>query len=221
MLDSFEMYGADGMLSDNAGEASEGPDTISISGTIKYLGDLGVNLDEVAVLALLTELNAPTMGELSREGFVSGWKSQNADTLSKQQALVSSLRHNLSTDIQLFRRVYKHTFFLARNPGQKAVLLEAAIEYWRLLLQSPSIRWSTESTPWLMWWIEYLESRWKKSVGKDMWDQTGIFVQKSIEDESMGWWSEDGAWPGVLDEFVVFVKEKREEREGKMEVEWM
>lgn len=42
-----------------------------------------------------------------------------------------------------------------------------------------------------------------------MWDQTGIFVLKSLEDEDMGWWSEDGAWPGVLDEFVGFVRERR------------
>jgi len=35
----------------------------------------------------------------------------------------------------------------------------------------------------------------------------------------MAWWSEEGAWPGVLDEFVVYVKEKREERGGEMEVE--
>lgn len=33
---------------------------------------------------------------------------------------------------------------------------------------------------------------------------------KSLEDETMSWWSEDGAWPGVLDDFVTFVNEKRE-----------
>ena len=47
-----------------------------------------------------------------------------------------------------------------------------------------------------------------------MWDQTGIFATKSKEDESMAWWSEDGAWPGVLDEFVGFVREKRPGRGG-------
>lgn len=36
-----------------------------------------------------------------------------------------------------------------------------------------------------------------------------MFVQKSQGDESMSWWSEDGAWPGVLDDFVGYVKEKR------------
>lgn len=52
-----------------------------------------------------------------------------------------------------------------------------------------------------------------------MWEQTGVFIMKCGEDESMAWWSEEGAWPGVLDEFVVFVKEKRGERGGEMEVE--
>ena len=190
-------------------EPKASPDTIGIDGTIQYLGDLGVNLDEVAVLAVLTELSAPTMGELTREAFVAGWKTHNADTLPKQQAVLASLRHSLATDHSLFKRVYKHTFLLARNPGQKAVQLDAAIEYWRLLLQSPSLSWNTSTTPWLTWWIEYLEAKWKKSVNRDMWDQTGEFVMKSLADESMSWWSEDGAWPGVLDEFVAFVEAKR------------
>lgn len=42
-----------------------------------------------------------------------------------------------------------------------------------------------------------------------MWDQTGSFMLKSLGDESMSWWSEDGAWPSILDEFVVYVREKR------------
>ena len=46
-------------------------------------------------------------------------------------------------------------------------------------------------------------------MSKDMWEQTGVFVGKCREDESMAWWSEEGAWPGVLDEFVVYVREKR------------
>lgn len=36
-----------------------------------------------------------------------------------------------------------------------------------------------------------------------------MFAGKSLEDETMGWWSEDGAWPGCLDEFVGFVRAKR------------
>lgn len=108
-----------------------------------------------------------------------------------------------------FKRVYKQTFLIARLPGQKIVPLETSFEYWRLLFTAPSLSWNTPDTPWLTYWLDYLETRWKKSVSKDMWDQTGVFALKSLEDESMSWWSEDGAWPGVLDEFVVYVREKR------------
>ena len=89
--------------------------------------------------------------------------------------------------------------------------LDQAIEYWKLLLSAPSVSWTSNTTPWLFWYIEYLEGKWKKAVSKDMWDQTGLFVLKSLEDESMSWWNEEGSWPGVIDEFVAYVREKREQ----------
>jgi len=42
---------------------------------MRYLGDLGVKLDEPVLLAILTDISAPTMGEMTRSGFVEGWKS--------------------------------------------------------------------------------------------------------------------------------------------------
>lgn len=109
----------------------------------------------------------------------------------------------------MLKRVYKHTFLLARASGQKSVALDAATEYWRLLFTSPSLKWSTPSSPWLDWWFEFLEEKWKKSVNKDMWDQTLSFAEKTLADEDMSFWSEDSAWPGVIDDFVAFVGEKR------------
>lgn len=53
---------------------SQDADVIGVDGTMRYLGDLDVKLDDVVVLAILTELSAPTMGELTRDGFVGGWK---------------------------------------------------------------------------------------------------------------------------------------------------
>lgn len=42
---------------------------------------------------------------------------------------------------------------------------------------------------------------------------------KCLKDESMGWWSEDGAWPGVLDEFVGYVRERRGGKEEPEEMD--
>ncbi len=71
------------------------------------------------------------------------------------------------------------------------------------------MNWATVSTKWLELWTQYLQDKWTKTVNKDMWNQTFEFFQKSMQDESMSFWSEDGAWPGVIDDFVVYVKEAR------------
>ncbi|KAL9606660.1 MAG: hypothetical protein Q9179_000182 [Wetmoreana sp. 5 TL-2023] len=202
--------------------ASEEPDTIGVDGSMRYFADLGIALDEPVVLVVLTELNAPTMGELTRQGFVDGWKRLRANNITEQKSTLPSLRHSLpSSSGGLFLTTYKSTFRLALSPGQRSLPLDTAIEYWRLLLSPPSLSWNTKTTPWLDWWIEYLTTKWKKGVSKDMWVQTGVFVGKSLEDEGMGWWSEDGAWPGVLDEFVGFVRGKRGVDGGDGEAEEM
>ena len=54
---------------------------------MRYLMDLGVKLDEVVVLAVLTELSAPTMGEFTRAGFVSGWQNHRYVVHTRHQAL--------------------------------------------------------------------------------------------------------------------------------------
>ncbi|KAL8714694.1 MAG: hypothetical protein Q9225_006542, partial [Loekoesia sp. 1 TL-2023] len=160
------------------------PDTIGVEGSMHYLSDLGLSLDEPVVLAILTELNAPTMGELTREGFVDGWKRLRAPTLADQKSTLPNLRASLPSSPQgLFRTTYRHTFRLALSPGQRSLPLDTATEYFRLLLSPPSLNWSTATTPWLDLWLEYLTTKWKKAISKDVWEQTGVFVQKSLEDE--------------------------------------
>jgi len=199
--------------------ATDPADTITVNGAMRYFTDLKVELEEITVLVICEALKSPTIGEFVRDGFIEGWKTLGAETLDKQRALVPRLRKAIQTDQTLFKRVYRNTFLLARNPGQKAVALDTAIDYWNLFFRNSSgITWNTASTPWLDWYIEYIQERWKKTVNRDMWNMTLEFVLKSTEDEAMNWWEEAGAWPGVLDDFVHFVNEKRE-KAGKMEVE--
>lgn len=108
-----------------------------------------------------------------------------------------------------FKRVYKHTFISSKEKGQKALPLDNAITYWTMLFSPPGMAWVTDTTNWLDLWVEFLQSKWTKSVNKDMWNMTFEFFQKTMQDDEMSFWSEDGAWPGVIDEFVGYVKEKR------------
>ncbi|EMD87806.1 hypothetical protein COCC4DRAFT_199932 [Bipolaris maydis ATCC 48331] len=186
-------------------------DVVGVEGTMKFFADIGVNAEDLDALATFEIIQAPTMGEMSREGFVKGWTERNCDTVDKQRMYIQSVKEELPKNKELFTRVYKFTFPLARAQGQKAVALDSAVVFWELLFGSPlsAVKWSTEKTPWLSWWTEFVNSQWKKSVNKDMWNETLKFAQLTLEDESMGFWSEESSWPSVIDEFVEWVKKEK------------
>ena len=125
----------------------------------------------------------------------------------------------MKTDMLLFKRVYRHAFICSKEKGQKALSLENALVYWEMLFGPSGKPWITSSTNWIELWLGFLNAKWTKSVNKDMWNQTFEFFQKSLQDESMSFWSEDGAWPGVIDDFVAYAKEKRGDVPESMETD--
>lgn len=60
-------------MADTLAEANDPQDTMGVNGSMRFLQAIGVDLAEPTVLAIAEALNAPTMGEFSREGFVAGW----------------------------------------------------------------------------------------------------------------------------------------------------
>ncbi|OCK78399.1 hypothetical protein K432DRAFT_383913, partial [Lepidopterella palustris CBS 459.81] len=177
------------------------PDTIGVTGMTKYLKDIAVEIEDIGMLAVSEIIQTPSMGEMTREGFVEGWTTQNCDTLDKQKAHMRALLKALPTSKDTFSKIYKYTYQMARTGNQKAVQLDMAIAYWQLLFSSPSsaVQWSSGSTPWLEWWTEFLNNRWKKSVNKDMWNETLKFAVMTLEDEGLGFWNEEASWPSVVD----------------------
>ncbi|KAF1815756.1 DUF298-domain-containing protein [Eremomyces bilateralis CBS 781.70] len=186
------------------------PDTIGMDGMMRYLGDLKVSVESIGLFVVSEIVKSPSMGEMKREKFIEGWQELGADTISKQQSLAKSIQSQLPKDPAVFKRVYRHTFSLGINSERaRTIDLEMAIEFWKVLFSSQGWRWASKTTDWLALWQEYLLSNWKKGVNRDMWDQTYQFALKTMEDERLGFWSEDAAWPGVIDEFVVWSNEKR------------
>ncbi|KKK20899.1 hypothetical protein ARAM_006447 [Aspergillus rambellii] len=196
----------------------DNPDGIGIEGAIRFLGDIQVELDEVACLAIAELLQCPSMGEFTREGFLN---DESCDTIEKMTTHAANLRARIPLEPALFRRVYRFTFPLCLVQGQRNLQFEIAAEQWKLLFTpgKGGIQWTTQTSPWLNWWIEFLEGRGKRPVNKDLWQQVEVFMRKTQEDEAFGWWSVDGAWPGALDDFVAWVKEKRGKGGEDMEVE--
>ncbi|EEA28634.1 Scaffold-type E3 ligase [Talaromyces marneffei ATCC 18224] len=196
-------------------DPQESPDTIGIEGAMRFLEAIEIRLDEVACLGIAELLKSPTMGEFTRTGFVDGWKSVGVESIPQMISHGASLRTRISSQPDTFRKVYRYAFPLCRMQGQRNLTFEIAAEQWQLFFTSENggVDWNTPSTPWLDWYLEYLKSKGQRPVNKDLWEQTEVFMRKTLEDENFGWWDADGAWPGTLDEFVEFVKQDK--RGGK------
>ncbi|KAH8599876.1 Cullin binding-domain-containing protein [Bisporella sp. PMI_857] len=206
-------------LFENYRESTDEEGQINVNGLVKYFEDIGLDLESVGFLVPVEIIQAPAMGTSTKDGFIDGWKAIGADNLSKQKVHVAGQIKKLSTDTDLLKRVYRHAFIFAKEKDQKAIPLETAIVFWGLLFNEPSKPWITSSTNWIDLWIGFLKAKWTKSVNKDMWNQTFEFFLKTLQDETLSFWSEDGAWPGVIDDFVAYAKEKRGDTTESMETD--
>lgn len=91
--------------------------------------------------------------------------------------------------------------------------MDSAIEFWKLFFTKGKggIGWNSPTTAWLDMWVEFYENEVKRPVNKDLWNMVGELMLKTKESggEDLSWWTEDGAWPVAVDQFVAHVKEKR------------
>lgn len=210
-----------------ADNPKEFPDKIGIEGAQKYLTDLNVELDEVAHLAICDLLQCPSIGEFERDSFISGWRTslvagKPCDSPGSQASYVDVIRKRLAIDPAYFKQVYRYAFKLAKPEGQRSVPMDSAVEFWNMFFRSGKggIDWNTQTTKWLDLWCGFYETQSKRPVNKDLWNMVGELVMKTRENdgESLGWWTEDGAWPMAIDEFVAFVKETRKSDDDTMDV---
>lgn len=61
--------------------------------------------------------------------------------------------------------------------------------------------------PHLEKWNKFIEEKQIKAITKDVWDMLLTFFNSV--DKDMGDYDEDGAWPVVIDDFVEWCREKR------------
>ncbi|KAI6113597.1 Cullin binding-domain-containing protein [Pisolithus croceorrhizus] len=107
-------------------------DEITEDGTVRLCRDLGVDLEDVVLLAVAYELKSPHIGRWSKKGWVSG--AEECDSLDSLRNALPRLRDKLASDPAYFVAVYNYTFQLAREEGQRSLALDAAIAYWELLI---------------------------------------------------------------------------------------
>jgi DCN1-like protein 1/2 len=199
-----------------------------------YLQRLGVNMASYELFVALEIVQAESIGTITRTGFVDGWARVVADSSStgggrvtadwaSQKKLVRARIAQALTDAAYFKTLYDFAFQVGREPPQKAISMAVAVGFWEGLYEPRTNPWRSAHVDWLAEWSRYLrekfgtvrvnedgeeEVEYKRTVSKDLWTQTRLFAAKTMADETLGFWSEEQAWPGLIDEFVVWCKEK-------------
>ncbi|KAI0390398.1 DUF298-domain-containing protein [Xylariaceae sp. FL0594] len=186
-------------------------DVLGAESCMNYLQSVGVELEDASLFIAMELLKAPGIGEITREGFVNGWKETGVEVSIAAQAVhLKRLASSMARDRDHFRKVYRYAFVAGKEKDQRALALDMAVVYWDTLFKHPGPRWvgSKSSVDWLEEWKTFLQENWKRSVNRDMWNQTLEFAFKSTDDEALSFWSEDASWPGVIDDFVVWYRQK-------------
>ncbi|KAK9468837.1 Cullin binding-domain-containing protein [Lipomyces arxii] len=180
----------------------EDPTSIGLDGTINYIQDLGVDLEDPVVLALAYKLSAPTVGQFSKQGFINGWQEMGADTITKMKKVVETLRDQMQNDPVFFKNVYRFTFIFVRSPGQRILNLDSAVEYWTLLLEDrfPDKRSFDQ-------WVSFVTEQYKKAIPRDTWNMLLDFVVNVLNNANgLDSYDSEAAWPSIFDEFVAYLK---------------
>ncbi|KAF8503170.1 defective in Cullin neddylation protein 1 [Gautieria morchelliformis] len=204
-------------------------DSISIDGTIRLCADLGVDPEDVVLLAVAFELKAPGVGEFTRAAWRDGWRSLGIDSLAGMKNILPRLRRNLGSDYNYFKKVYLFTFDFARSEGQRSLATDTAQAFWGLLLPhairggalahvepddgenepiagdvTPSQGWSDKHTEW---WSDFLDEKGGKGISRDTWTMFIDFARTI--DPKFQRHDFEAAWPSTIDDFVEWAREHR------------
>ncbi|KAJ7607551.1 defective in Cullin neddylation protein 1 [Roridomyces roridus] len=197
---------------------------ITVDGTIALCADLGVEPEDVVLLAVAYELKSPRVGEWGRTGWVEGWKALGCDSLPAMKTTLGRLRTKLGQDADYFHKVYTRTFDFAKSEGQRSIGIDTATAFWSLLLPhamtggaltrippgDDNNAMQVDAPPFgqeqVQWWFEFLAEKGGKGVSKDTWNMFYDFI-RSI-DARFETYDMEAAWPSTIDDFVEYARER-------------
>jgi len=173
------------------------PDTIGPEGVEKLCKDLGVEPEDSVMLVLAWKLQAATMGFFTFHEWSKGMLSIECDSTAKLKAQLNGLK-SLTSDSTTFKKIYRYAFDFCRNQDQRTLEIDTAMAMINLLLHGS---WSLLDD-----FLEFLQNSKYKVLNRDQWCNVLEFSRSILPDLSN--YDEDGAWPVLMDEFVVWYRQK-------------
>lgn len=166
------------------------PNVIGQTELARFWRDCGIR-SELEVLVVTFYLQCRRIGFITRSEFLSGFTKLKIDSVAKLQSMLGELQMNAKNSID---EIYNFAFlFMKQNPAQKVIKVETAIHLLKLLV--PSHQHMSDI-------IQFLQEKSYPVINQDQWRMILTFSQ-SVGPNFDGY-SIDGAWPVLLDEFVVW-----------------
>lgn len=197
-------------------------DDITVDGTLSLCSDLGVDPEDVVLLAVACELKSPCVGRWRKTGWIQGWRGLGVESFEGMKTSIPRLRKKLGADPDYFRRVYLYTFEFARSEGQRSLGIELSQAFWSLLLpfglkggalrtqdfggndlSKINIGWTEEHT---QLWYAFLKEKNVKGISKDTWSMFLVFLRTI--DVKFETYDMEAAWPSMIDDFVEWARER-------------
>lgn len=164
-------------------------------GMEKFCEDIGVEPENIVMLALAWRLEAKNMGFFTLAEWLKGMTHLQCDSVSKLRDKLDSLKACFR-DPNVFKSIYRFAFDFTRDKDQRSIDIETARAMLALLLG--------KNWPLFPHFNQFLEQTKYRCVNKDQWFNILEF-SRQIE-PSLSNYDEDGAWPVLLDEFVEWMR---------------
>lgn len=192
--DAYEKYKKLGLDS----EGSEDIDAIQLDGLVQLITDLGLGLEDFAVLVLFWKFKVKKQFQIQKEEFLRGMAEQGCDNIQKLKSSLSNWTREVKSDNYKFKQLYNYLFEYNKAPNAKTLPCELAVALWGVILKDKYSR--------LKEWVDFVQNQYKKAISKDVWSQFYEFTVTIAHDFKN--YEDDGAWPVIIDEFIEFCKKK-------------
>ncbi|KAM3160942.1 Defective in cullin neddylation protein [Lachancea thermotolerans] len=186
-------------------------DTISTDGLIRFIGDLGLDLEDPATLCVADAMHCTSLSQsVSKEMFVQGWHDNLCENLQQIKEKVKELDEKLRRDSAYFEHIYSFTYTLALEPNEKQLDLETAIAYWHLLFPTDGAYAIQIPQERLCSWTAFL-TRNVSRIHHDIWKMFLKFARMFPDNKTLKQgYNEDDAWPVLIDEYYEYLEEEGE-----------
>ena len=180
-----------------------------IDSLIKFIEDLGYNLDDLVTLCLAHLLGYKKLEEpLKREDFLSIWFMQGCSTISEMRECTTRLNVKLHEDLQYFTQIYNYAFHLILDSNRKDIDTDEAIQYWKLFLQ-PEYPVCMEPDLLEAWFL-FLRDEGKTTISRDTWRMLLLLFKRYPAIQTiMDDYDETAAWPFIIDEFYEYLQNQQ------------